>query len=36
MVISQGYKQAPGLYHAEAMALSRLTDDCRGDCICHA
>jgi len=28
VVISQGYTQAPGLQHAEAMALSRFTD-CR-------
>lgn len=30
VVISQGYTQAPGLYHAEAMALSQLTNDCSG------
>lgn len=30
VVISQGYTQAPGLYHAEAMALSRFTNDCSG------
>lgn len=30
VVISQGYTQAPGFHHAEAMALSRLTNDCSG------
>ena len=30
VVISQGHTQAPGLYHAEAMALSRLANDCSG------
>ncbi|MCJ8207361.1 bifunctional diaminohydroxyphosphoribosylaminopyrimidine deaminase/5-amino-6-(5-phosphoribosylamino)uracil reductase RibD [Pseudomonas sp. RGM2987] len=30
VVISQGYTQAPGLHHAEAMALSQLKNDCSG------
>ena len=30
VVIAQGYTQAPGFHHAEAMALSRLTNDCSG------
>ncbi|WP_339492855.1 bifunctional diaminohydroxyphosphoribosylaminopyrimidine deaminase/5-amino-6-(5-phosphoribosylamino)uracil reductase RibD [Pseudomonas sp. EA_15y_Pfl2_R67] len=30
LVISQGYTQPPGLYHAEAMALSQLPIDCSG------
>ncbi|WP_455926565.1 bifunctional diaminohydroxyphosphoribosylaminopyrimidine deaminase/5-amino-6-(5-phosphoribosylamino)uracil reductase RibD [Pseudomonas putida] len=30
VVISQGHTQAPGLYHAEAMALSRSANDCSG------
>ena len=29
-VISQGYTQPPGFYHAEAMALSSLSSDCSG------
>lgn len=30
LVKSQGHTQAPGLYHAEAIALSRLANDCSG------
>lgn len=30
VVISQGYTQPPGQYHAEAMALSLLPGDCSG------
>ncbi|WP_349294022.1 bifunctional diaminohydroxyphosphoribosylaminopyrimidine deaminase/5-amino-6-(5-phosphoribosylamino)uracil reductase RibD [Pseudomonas sp. MWU12-2345] len=30
VVIAQGYTQAPGFHHAEAMALSGLSSDCSG------
>src|SRR5471032_1077077 len=30
VVIAQGYTQAPGFHHAEAMALSLLTNGCSG------
>jgi pyrimidine deaminase RibD-like protein len=30
LVVSQGFTQPPVLYHAEAMALSLLPDDCCG------
>lgn len=30
LVVSQGFTQPLGLHHAEAMALSRLPDECRG------